>query len=115
MGLAIVGLALGCSSPDEPPAPSSVEGALQIVGTDVLTFEPSEMVATAGEITIELTSQSAVAHDVVIDETAEQVVSAGAGQTAVGTVTLEPGAYTFFCSIPGHRASGMEGVLTVER
>lgn len=113
-GLSIGGLVLGCSSPDESPAPPTVEGALQIVGTDRLTFEPSELVAAAGEITIELTSQAGVAHDVVIDETDERVVSAGAGRIAVGTVTLEPGSYTFFCSVPGHRASGMEGVLTIE-
>ena len=24
-----------------------------------------------------------------------------------------PGAYTFFCAIPGHRAAGMQGVINV--
>ena len=29
-------------------------------------------------------------------------------------IDLKPGKYTFYCSIPGHRAQGMEGTLTVK-
>jgi uncharacterized cupredoxin-like copper-binding protein len=35
------------------------------------------------------------------------------GGTKVVTVTLKSGTYKFYCSVPGHRAAGMEGTLTV--
>lgn len=36
------------------------------------------------------------------------------GEKDIGRIFLgEPGEYTFFCAIPGHRAGGMQGVVTV--
>jgi uncharacterized cupredoxin-like copper-binding protein len=29
-------------------------------------------------------------------------------------VTLKPGTYKFYCSVPGHRQAGMEGTLEVK-
>jgi uncharacterized cupredoxin-like copper-binding protein len=37
-----------------------------------------------------------------------------AGQTSSLKIDLEPGKYTFYCDIIGHRAQGMEGTLTVK-
>ena len=86
---------------------------VEVMGTDALAFDPEELTATAGEITVELTSGEGVLHTFVIDEKDELVVEAAAGATATGTIELEPGEYTFYCDVPGHRQAGMEGTLTV--
>ena len=40
-------------------------------------------------------------------------LQANSGNSAQLKVNLKPGKYTFYCDIPGHRAAGMEGTLTV--
>jgi plastocyanin len=35
------------------------------------------------------------------------------GGTKTLSVKLQPGTYTFYCSVPGHRQAGMVGTLTV--
>lgn len=89
-------------------------GVVEVAGTDALAFEPEQLTAAAGEVTVELTSGEGVLHTFVIDQTDEVVVEAAAGETATGTVDLDAGEYTFYCDVPGHREAGMEGTLTVE-
>lgn len=82
-----------------------------------LAYTSDEETAEAGEVTIEFTNAQSLAHDVAIESAnGEQI-----GQTEVitegedsTTVELEPGEYTFYCTVPGHREAGMEGTLTVE-
>ena len=38
----------------------------------------------------------------------------GSKSLVVMDVTLEPGEYTFYCDIGGHRQQGMEGKIVVE-
>ncbi len=41
-----------------------------------------------------------------------KIVSNGGVSTI--SADLKPGKYTFYCSVPGHRAAGMVGTLTVK-
>ena len=79
-----------------------------------LKFEQTDVSATAGSITIDFTNMSSLPHDVRIEGNG---ASGGTDQitdsSTSATVDLEPGTYTFFCSVDGHRAAGMEGTLTV--
>jgi plastocyanin len=80
-----------------------------------LAFDTMALTAPAGDVTIELVNESGIPHNVGVegngvDEVSETISS---GSTEL-TVTLEPGEYTFYCAVPGHREGGMEGTLTVE-
>jgi plastocyanin len=82
-----------------------------------LVFEPTTLEARAGEVELNYTNPSPVPHNVAIEaegETLAQGATVSGGDAAAATASLEAGSYIFYCSIPGHRESGMEGELTVE-
>jgi plastocyanin len=81
-----------------------------------LAFVQKSLTAKPGRNTIIFTNPASVPHDVKVERDGDEiggteVVTDG---TARATVQLDPGRYTFFCSVPGHRQAGMEGPLTVK-
>jgi plastocyanin len=82
-----------------------------------LAFDQKDVSAKAGSVAISFDNKQPLQHDVKIEDSSGQelggtdLVSSG---TATATVDLQPGTYTFFCSVPGHREAGMEGTLTVK-
>ena len=80
-----------------------------------LAFDQTELTAPAGEITIHLTNEAQIPHNVEVEGNGVEEVSetVTGGDTSL-TLTLEPGEYVFYCAVPGHREGGMEGTLTVE-
>lgn len=95
------------------PQPTSTGDSTVTIEAGDLYFAPEQLNAAAGAITIVVDNVGMAEHDVVIVETGDTiVVHANPGETATGTITLDAGTYTYYCSIPGHRAS-MTGELTV--
>lgn len=95
-------------------AASGGSSSVALTGTDDLKYSETALSADAGTVTAELTCEPAVTHNFVVEEAGDtMVVECAAGATETGTIDLEAGDYTFYCSIPGHRAAGMEGTLTV--
>jgi plastocyanin len=80
-----------------------------------LSFDQKDVTAKAGSVTINFDNPASISHDVKVEDSSGSelggtaLVSQG---NATGTVDLQPGSYTFFCSVPGHREAGMEGTLT---
>jgi plastocyanin len=132
--LAVVALsfavaACGGDDDDEAEEPAAEETTGETTGGDgggttielaadpggALAFDQTELTAPAGEVTIHLTNDAQIPHNVAVegngvDEVSETVMG---GDTSL-TLTLEPGEYTFYCAVPGHREGGMEGTLIVE-
>ncbi len=80
-----------------------------------LSFDQKDLTAKAGSVTINFDNPASISHDVKVEDSSgselggTDLVSQG---NATATVDLQPGSYTFFCSVPGHREAGMEGTLT---
>lgn len=85
---------------------------LSVTATE-FTFDPDALQAPAGtDVTISVTDAGTIEHDFTLDE-AGLKIAVKPGETRSGTINLEAGTYTFYCSVPGHREAGMEGTLTV--
>jgi len=125
--VAVLGLVAGCGEDSDGATAATAgegeghEGAspvaedarhVPVVGRS-FEFEPGEITAQVGEdLAIVLTSEDGL-HDFTVDEL-DAHVEAEDGTSVGGLRADEPGRYTFYCSIEGHREAGMEGVLMVE-
>ncbi len=78
-----------------------------------LAYAATKATGTAGPATIEMPNKSGTQHDIVIAGLGKgEVVANG---TSSFKATLDAGkTYTYYCSVPGHRAAGMQGTLTVK-
>lgn len=99
---------------DDPVVPIGPGGDLFVEtfewGFDIIEGEPVD-----GAIEVTLDNIGSTLHNFQIDAAAGEnvVVEAAAGEQNTGTLQLFAGNYVYYCSIPGHRAQGMEGELTV--
>jgi plastocyanin len=122
LALALVAVALlaaGCGGDGDEngEATTQAEGTTLQLAADpggALAFDKDTLDAPAGPVTIELTNDSSVAHNVEVEGNGvEEESDTITGDTTSLTVDLESGTYEFYCAVPGHREAGMEGTLNV--
>jgi plastocyanin len=80
-------------------------------------YTSDKLTAKAGKVTINFTNKAPEDHNFTLTTASGQTVGATptfTGGTKTLDVTLKPGVYTFFCSVPGHEMAGMKGTLTVK-
>jgi len=90
-------------------------GAIEIDAdpTGQLAYVTKSGSAPAGSLKVQSKNAASIPHDIVIDGKGNGPEVQGGGVSAF-TADFEPGTYTFYCSVPGHRQAGMEGKLTVK-
>ncbi len=115
VGLAACGGGGGDSGPKAYVEPKGASTETIAIEAGNFYFKPDKITASPGIATIELTAKSGI-HDFVFDGAYPgfQLEADGGGGTQKMKIDLKPGKYTFYCSITGHRAQGMEGTLTVK-
>ena len=81
-----------------------------------LKFEQTSLDATAGKVTIDFTNDSSLQHNVTLDGPGveDEGTDTISGSSTSTTLDLQAGTYTFYCSVDGHRAAGMEGKIVVK-
>jgi len=96
----------------------SSDGATVLELTNVgneLKFDKTELTAKAGKVTINLSNDSSIPHNIGIKQDGEKVGPEGelvaSGETSTITADLKPGTYEFYCS--PHETAGMKGTLTI--
>jgi plastocyanin len=106
----------GTAAGDQGAAKKPTSLALSADPSGALKFDTAALDAAAGPVTIVMTNTSAVPHNVSIkgagvDQHGNTVENGGKSTVTAG---LKPGAYEFYCSVPGHEQAGMKGTLTVK-
>jgi uncharacterized cupredoxin-like copper-binding protein len=86
-----------------------------------LAYAKKALAAKKGKVTLTMPNPSTLPHNIALRK---GVGAKGAaivrgqivpkGKVSKVTATLKAGKYRFFCSVPGHEAGGMWGILTVK-
>ena len=138
VGLAVLAIgAAGCGSDDNndngsastpastPAAPTTSTqakttpaaaggGAVTISETE-FKLAPKDATAKAGKVTIDAKNDGQIVHNLEVEGNGVEKKTADLqpGSSGKLALNLKPGKYEMYCAIDGHRASGMEGTITV--
>jgi uncharacterized cupredoxin-like copper-binding protein len=105
IGLVAVGPAASAHAPSAPPA------AVKVVMTDY-AFALSKKTIVHGKASFRVVNVGEVVHDFKIN--GKKTPYYNNGQSGILRVAFrKPGRYVFICTVPGHLAAGMKGVLRV--
>lgn len=119
----LVGALAACSaaSSTTPPAASQATGtpppgAVAITVMDFMLSKPA-ITVTGPTVTFVVTNDGPTPHNVAVRDASGKVLMTthdlSRGQSETISAAIPPGAYTTFCSLPGHESLGVKGTLTV--
>ena len=91
-------------------------GVLDIPMADAgLAYTFADATAPSGQLRITSENPQSVDHNIAVDGSGvDEKGPVVQNDVSEVSVDLQPGEYSFYCSVPGHREGGMEGKLTVE-
>jgi uncharacterized cupredoxin-like copper-binding protein len=99
-----------CGSSPEPAEPQTI----RLEATEFAFTAPTITVRANQPVTLHFTNQGQIDHELAADEWGVQTELLRPGQSTTVTFTpKETGAFSFYCTIPGHTAAGMTGTITV--
>ena len=112
------GQASGGENSKKPPSGGAAQTlTLSADPGGALKFDKAALTAKPGNVRLVLNNPAPVPHNISIEgpggvaKEGPTVQKGGASQVSM---SLKPGKYTYYCSVPGHRQAGMQGTLTVK-
>ena len=109
----LAGLPGGChAGTGLPSVDGPTRAALELTATE-MRYEPKEVAVPTGEVPVVLHNAGVVRHDLRVEGRPALLVEAAPAETATATWSLPAGRFRIYCSLPGHRPAGMEGLLEV--
>jgi superoxide dismutase, Cu-Zn family len=111
-------------TPMATPEPVGAGDATPVAAADLGTeftmnmedffYDPDHLAIPANtDVTIILPNVGGVVHNFYSDQLEVYTTNVDPGRETTVTINAGPGEYEFYCGIPGHRESGMVGVLTI--
>jgi uncharacterized cupredoxin-like copper-binding protein len=94
------------------PTPSAAGSTVTATETEFKIAVPSTSLK-AGKVTFDVKNDGKIEHDLAIKGMSAATKLIPPGGSATLTVTLKPGTYELYCSVPGHEAAGMKLNVTV--
>ncbi len=119
-GALLIGLAVaGCANQATSGSATAGSGSAHAITIEAdpggaLRYVQSRARAAAGAVTITFRNRSGVPHDLhIVGRGVDERTATITDGSSTIEVTLGPGSYAYYCDVPGHRAAGMEGTLSV--
>jgi plastocyanin len=98
----------------ETPAKAAEEGGPATANLELAEWEiTGDLEIPPGDLSITLSNTGSMVHNLVFENGPRSVDVNGGETVTFEPGHLEPGTYTIFCDIAGHRAAGMEARLVV--
>lgn len=88
-------------------------GILEIAAIGGTAFASTKATASPGAVTFRMPNRTPLPHDIALKGDGKGPVVNQGGVSSF-KANLEPGSYTYYCSVPGHEQAGMKGTLTVK-
>ena len=107
------------TTPSNPAAGGGAGHALSLSANPEgqLKYSTTTLTAKAGKVSITFTNMASLSHNLTVASSSGAQMGATEsfqGGSKTLALNLTAGTYKFFCTVPGHRAAGMEGTLTVQ-
>ena len=90
------------------------DAQVTVIATDLAYDTNLITIPADADTVIAVTNEGVIPHDLAVEGTDIITAMAGPGETVAVVVNLPVGEYVYYCTVPGHRAAGMEGTLIVE-